>query len=146
MLEMVVFAAHLVQPPQLEWSERKRLLRERVTAVVAAANEMYCRDDPAPHPVLERLPNAHGRYDHAFGRLSLDLESVNDPGKFWHVINETIAHEWAHHLNRRINASRNHGRDFNALLAALRNGAKGGANGYCDRSALASSSAVSRSR
>lgn len=146
MLEMVVFTAYLVQPAQLDWSERKRLLREQVTAVVAAANEMYCRHDTVPHPVLERLPNAHGRYDHAFGRLSLDLESVNDPGKFWHVINETIAHEWAHHLNRRINASRHHGSDFDVMLMSLRIGAEGGANGYCDRSAFASSSAMSRSR
>ena len=143
---MVVLAAHLAQPAQLGWSERKRLLRERMTAVVATANETYCRDDRVPHPVLERLPHAHGSYDHAFGRLSLDLESVNDPGKFWHVVNETIAHEWAHHLNRRINDSRGHGGNFNAVLAALQNGVDEESGIYCDRSALASSSAVSRAR
>lgn len=143
---MVILAAHFVQPAQLEWSARKRLLREQVTTVVAAANEMYCRNDAVPHPVLERLPDAHGRYDHAFGRLSLDIESVTDAVKFWHVINETIVHEWAHHLNRKINTSRDHGSDFHAVLTSLQYSLEKGANSYCDRSARASSSAMFRSR
>lgn len=120
MLEMLTIAAHLVQPLPPEWSARKRLLRERLAEVVQTGNLKHNRNDVPPRLLLERLPDAHGSYRHDRERMKLDLESVNDPEKFWHVYVETIPHEWAHGLNARINGERGHGQDFNAMLESLR--------------------------
>jgi len=119
MLEMLTLAGHLAQPVSLEWSERKRALRERLAHVVVTSNAIHQRNDRLPRMTMERLHGGHGKYDHVHAMLSLDIESVNDARKFWHVHDETIAHEWAHHLNAGMNGSRGHDEDFEILFRSL---------------------------
>lgn len=120
MLEMLTLAGHLVMPADLEWSTRKQMLRARLEEVIHAGNECHDRNDRQPEMTLARLQGRHGVYVHAWQRIVLDIESVNDPRKFWHVYHETIPHEWAHALNARINNERGHGSGFRELLKSLR--------------------------
>lgn len=69
---------------------------------------------------MARLHDQHGEYSHDWDIITLDLESVHDPEKFWHVYNETVAHEWAHKLNASVNDSSGHGDDFERVFGALR--------------------------
>lgn len=108
-------------PAQLEWSTRKHLLRARLVEVVAAGNAYHDRQYHRPEMTLARLHGRHGTYDHANERMLLDIESVNDAQKFWHVYYETIPHEWAHALNANINHRRGHGDEFHALLRSIEN-------------------------
>ena len=120
MLELLALGSHLLVPPQTDWSMRKRLLRERVAEVVATSNRMLARQDAVPRLVLERLHGQHGEFRHSRFMLVLDLESVQDARKFWHVYHETIPHEWAHNLNAEVHHSRGHGETFEYLRRALR--------------------------
>lgn len=119
---MLTLAGHLAMPANLEWSTRKHMLRARLAEVIRVSNECNDRDDRQPEMTLARLHGRHGMYDHAWRRLVLDIESVNDARKFWHVYHETIPHEWAHAMNARINDARGHGRNFRELLEPLRGG------------------------
>lgn len=120
MLVALAFAAQLAISADSDWTTRKRLLRERLAAVVVAGNTLHARDDETPQLTLDRLPGRHGTYNHTWNVMTLDLESVHDQAKFWHVYNETIAHEWAHHLNAAIHRSRGHDETFHRLLEALK--------------------------
>lgn len=120
MLEMLTLAGHLVMPAQLEWSTRKHMLRARLVEVIQVTNEGHDRHDRRPRMTLARMHGRHGVYDHARERMVLDLESVNDARKFWHVYHETIPHEWSHALNERINDKRGHGTEFHTLLQSIR--------------------------
>lgn len=119
MLESFLLAAHFIAP-EPAWSERKRLLRERVAEVVATGNCLYQRNDQPPRIVKERLQSMHGKYDHVRDWIVLDLESLHAPQKFRHVVHETIPHEWAHKLNRAINGQRGHGAAFQEIHDTLR--------------------------
>ena len=120
MLEAVALVAHLLVPPLPDWTERKRLLRARLEQVVRTGNRVYARDDLPPQLTLARLPGQHGEFDHDWNRLTLDLESLHDPGKFWHVYRNTVPHEWAHGLNARMHHERGHGERFERIVTALR--------------------------
>lgn len=120
MLAALALAAQLATMPDPDWTTKKRMLRERLTEVVAAGNALHERDDELPRLTLDRLHGRHGEYSHTWNVMTLDLESVHDPAKFWHVYNETIAHEWAHRLNASIHHSRGHGEEFRRLLATLK--------------------------
>lgn len=107
-------------PANLEWSTRKHMLRTRLAEVIRTSNRHHDRDDRQPEMTLARLHGRHGVYDHAYQRVVLDIESVNDARKFWHVYHETIPHEWAHAMNERINGERGHGKGFGELLKSIR--------------------------
>lgn len=121
MLEALLFAAlPAMAPPEISWTARKRLLRERVAEVVMAGNAAFDRSDSLPQLALDRLPSRHGQYNHAWNVITLDLESLHDPEKFWHVYHVTIPHEWAHGLNRAMGDRSGHGDNFGQVYAALR--------------------------
>ncbi len=126
LLAPLLFAAIPALPPDVDWSLKKRLLRERVAEVVAAGNALFGRHDARPGLVLDRLPGLHGSYDHEWNVMSLDLESIHDAEKFWHVYHVTIAHEWAHRLNGALHGARGHDEDFMQVLTALRRALHGG--------------------
>lgn len=124
MLEALLFAAlPVMAPPGISWTARKRLLRERVAEVVIAGNAAFNRSDSLPTLALDRLPHRHGQYDHNWNVITLDLESLHDPVKFWHVYNVTIPHEWAHGLTRAQAGEKGHGDDFGRVYTALRRAA-----------------------
>ena len=124
MLEALLFAVlPAMTPPEISWTARKRLLRERVAEVVMAGNAVFDRSDRLPQLALDRLPHRHGQYSHAWNVITLDLESLHHPVKFWHVYHVTIPHEWAHGLNRATAVSSGHGDGFDQVYAALRRAA-----------------------
>ena len=120
MFEALALSLHLLTPPDLEWSAKKRLLRERTSLVVRVSNRVRGRADRVPHVTFARLRQQHGEYDRHWDRIVFDLESVHDPAKFWHVYRETVLHEWAHALNARLDGERGHGEDFRACLRETR--------------------------
>lgn len=118
LLPLMPLAAMGVEPPDPEWSVKKAMLRDRLRTLQQNANAFYQRNDPYPGFTMERKGGTHGAYDYDWDRITLDLESVQN--RFWHVYNETLAHEYAHRLNGLLNDSRGHGEGFEGIFQTLR--------------------------
>lgn len=116
---MLPLAAALMGPPELDWSEKKKAVRDQMARMVEAGNAIYGREDSQPDLVMERLPGYHGKFNHGMDRMRLDLESVQDDEKFWHVHDETIPHELAHRLQKALYDRTGHTDDHKAITEAL---------------------------
>lgn len=120
LLPALPLAALGIEPPDPDWKTKKRLIRERNIALTLAANQLYGLDERPLKYTWGSRPGAHGEYDRGFDRAELDLESVHDPRKFWHVLNETLAHEHAHRVNGLLKGKRGHDEKFRGILDELR--------------------------
>ena len=100
--------------PEPDWATKKALIRDRLHVIHKNANALYSRSDPFPGYTMDRRPDTHGDYDREWDRITIDLESLHD--KFWHVYNETLAHEMAHRQAGLLGHPKGHGDEFDSIF------------------------------
>lgn len=112
-------AAMAITPPDPDWSTKKAMIRDRIGQLHDVSTSLY---GPSPYPqyTMTRRAGTHGAYGREWDRIKLDLESVHD--KFWHVYNETLAHEMAHRQAGLLGHKTGHGDEWEQIFMRLKQG------------------------